>query len=83
MALLEGTARSMADVMVQPPPQALLLHYDPSGITYAVRYWIRDPMKGITIASDLSTALWHATTKAGIAIALPKLSIQSNARTQI
>ena len=83
MALLEGTARSIAAVMLQPAPQALLLHYDPSGITYAVRYWMRDPMQGITIASELSTALWHTLNEKGIPIALPKLSIQSNARTQI
>ena len=81
--LLETTALTIPRVLNDPASRGLLLRYDASGLTYAIRYWIEDPMNGISIASELGSAAWHALDAAGIAIALPRLVLQNDARTQI
>ncbi|MCT0218719.1 mechanosensitive ion channel [Synechococcus sp. CS-1329] len=70
--LLESVARSSARVMLQPPPTALLLSYGDSGINYALRFWIEDPMNNAGIKSEVSRAIWHRFSAEGIEIPFPQ-----------
>jgi small-conductance mechanosensitive channel len=70
--LLEAVARSSARVMLQPPPAALLLSYGDSGINYALRYWIENPMHNAGIKSEVSRAIWHRFSEEGIEIPFPQ-----------
>lgn len=70
--LLEAVARSSPRVLMQPPPKALLLSYGDSGINYAVRFWIDNPMNNASIKSEVSRAIWHRFSEEGIEIPFPQ-----------
>jgi small-conductance mechanosensitive channel len=72
IALLEATAKTVARVLVDPKPKGLLLRYEDSAITYAIRYWIEDPMNGVGIASEVGIAVWNAFEKAAIEMPFPQ-----------
>jgi hypothetical protein len=58
--------------LVDPKPKGLLLRYEDSAITYAIRYWIEDPMNGVGIASEVGIAVWNAFDKAAIEMPFPQ-----------
>ncbi|MCT0212214.1 MULTISPECIES: mechanosensitive ion channel family protein [unclassified Synechococcus] len=70
--LLEQVALASPRVLPQPAPKALLLSYGDSGINYALRYWIANPMDNAGIKSEVSTAVWHAFASEGIEIPFPQ-----------
>ena len=72
IALLEATAKTVPRVLVDPKPKGLLLRYEDSAITYAIRYWIEDPMNGVGIASEVGIAVWNAFDKAAIEMPFPQ-----------
>ena len=72
IALLEATALTIPRVLHQPAPKGLLLRYDDSAITYAIRYWIENPMNGVGVASDVGIAVWNAFRREGIEIPFPQ-----------
>ncbi len=72
IALLEATALTITRVLHQPAPKGLLLRYDDSAITYAIRYWIEDPMDGGAVASEVGIAVWNAFQQEGIEIPFPQ-----------
>lgn len=88
IAILEAVAATVPKILETPAPKGLLLRYDDSAITYAIRYWIEDPMNGISVASAVGIAVWNAFSREGIEIPYPQRvlhmdSTVSNARTQI
>ena len=88
ISILEAVAATVPRVLAKPAPKGLLLRYDDSAITYAIRYWIEDPMNGISVASQVGIAIWNAFSLEGIEIPYPQRvlhmdSTVSNARTQI
>ncbi len=74
--LLEAVARSSPRVLPQPPPKALLLSYGESGINYALRFWIENPMNNAGIKSEVSSAIWHRFSEEGIEIPFPHRVLQ-------
>jgi len=72
IALLEATAFTIPRVLHQPAPKGLLLRYDDSAITYAIRYWIENPMDGVGVASEVGIAVWKAFHREGIEIPFPQ-----------
>ena len=72
ITLLEATALTIPRVLHQPAPKGLLLRYDDSAITYAIRYWIENPMDGVGVASEVGIAVWNAFHKEGIEIPFPQ-----------
>jgi len=72
IALLEVTALTIPRVLHQPAPKGLLLRYDDSAITYAIRYWIENPMDGVGVASEVGIAVWNAFHREGIEIPFPQ-----------
>jgi potassium-dependent mechanosensitive channel len=88
IAILEAAAATVPRVLAKPAPKGLLLRYDDSAITYAIRYWIEDPMNGISVASEVGIAVWNAFSREGIEIPYPQRVLHMdaaipNARTQI
>jgi small-conductance mechanosensitive channel len=72
IALLEATALTIPRVLNEPGPKGLLLRYDDSAITYAIRYWIENPMNGIGVASEVGIAVWNAFQREAIEIPFPQ-----------
>ena len=72
IAILEAVAATVPRILDTPAPKGLLLRYDDSAITYALRYWIEDPMNGIGISSQVSIAIWNAFSSHGIEIPYPQ-----------
>ncbi len=72
ISLLEATALSIPRVLQQPAPKGLLLRYDESAITYAIRYWIENPMDGVGVASEVGIAVWNTFHREGIEIPFPQ-----------
>jgi small-conductance mechanosensitive channel len=72
IALLEATALTIPRVLHKPAPKGLLLRYDDSAITYAIRYWIENPMDGVGVASEVGIAVWNAFQREGIEIPFPQ-----------
>ena len=72
ISLLEATALTIPRVLHQPGPKGLLLRYDDSAITYAIRYWIENPMDGVGVASEVGIAVWNAFQREGIEIPFPQ-----------
>ena len=88
IAILEAVAATVPRILETPAPKGLLLRYDDSAITYAIRYWIEDPMNGISVASAVGIAVWNAFSREGIEIPYPQRVLHMdaaipNARTQI
>ena len=59
-------------MLAKPAPKGLLLRYDDSAITYAIRYWIENPMDGVGVASEVGIAVWNAFQREGIEIPFPQ-----------
>ena len=78
--MLEAVARSSPRVLLQPPPKALLLSYGDSGINYAVRFWIENPMNNASIKSEVSSAIWHRFSEEGIEIPFPQRVVSAPAQ---
>ncbi len=72
IAILEAVAATIPRILETPAPKGLLLRYDDSAITYAIRYWIEDPMNGIGIASQVGIAVWKSFSTHGIEIPYPQ-----------
>ena len=72
IALLEATALTIPRVLHEPAPKGLLLSYDDSAITYAIRYWIENPMNGVGVASEVGIAVWNAFQREDIEIPFPQ-----------
>jgi small-conductance mechanosensitive channel len=72
IALLEATALTIPRVLHEPAPKGLLLRYDDSAITYAIRYWIENPMNGVGVASEVGIAIWNAFQREDIEIPFPQ-----------
>ncbi|MCP9809889.1 mechanosensitive ion channel, partial [Cyanobium sp. HWJ4-Hawea] len=72
IALLEATAAKVPRVLTKPKPKGLLLRYDESCITYAIRYWIERPMDGISVASEVGIEVWKTFEQEGIEIPFPQ-----------
>ena len=72
MALMEQVAWASPNVLHQPAPRALLLSYGDSGVNYALRFWIDDPMRNLTTCSEIHAAIWKAFKRSGIEIPFPQ-----------
>ncbi|KAF0654753.1 small-conductance mechanosensitive channel [Cyanobium sp. Copco_Reservoir_LC18] len=72
IALLEDIARSEPHVLPSPAPKGLLLGYGESSISYALRFWIANPMDNVSICSEVQAAVWKAFQDRGIEIPFPQ-----------
>ena len=72
LALLVQTTAAVPKVLAKPAPAALILHYGESGVDYAVRFWIANPMEGTPVSSAVREAIWEAFNANDIEIPYPQ-----------
>lgn len=63
--------RQVRGVLESPPPDALLLAFDDSAITYRARFWILDYEFDDEIKDEVRTAIYYAFSRHGIEIPWP------------
>jgi small-conductance mechanosensitive channel len=71
-ALAVESAKSVARVLVSPQPVCHLKAFGESSLNFILRFWIRDPVDGITnVSGQVLLALWDNFKKEGIEIPYP------------
>ncbi|MGB5135188.1 MAG: mechanosensitive ion channel domain-containing protein [Prochlorococcaceae cyanobacterium] len=70
--LAAATAADVPGVLADPPPRGLVLGYGDSAISYALRFWIANPMQNLTISSAVRRAVWQAFQRQGIEMPFPQ-----------
>lgn len=66
-ALLEA-ARDMPDVLDSPSPEAYVLSYDDLGISYLMKFWIRDFERKYPIWGEVGRLVWYKFKRQNIEI---------------
>jgi small-conductance mechanosensitive channel/CRP-like cAMP-binding protein len=69
-AMLEAM-RHCSRVLAAPAPEAILLHFDASAITYRARFWIEDYGGDELARDEVRTAIYYAFQRRGIEIPWP------------
>jgi small-conductance mechanosensitive channel len=65
-------AVSQARVVAEPPPVCHITEFGDSSIDYIVRFWIRDPSRGVTnVRGDMFLTLWDLLKENGVKIPYP------------
>jgi small-conductance mechanosensitive channel len=65
-------AQSVARVLTSPAPVCHLKAFGDSSLNFVVRFWIRDPIDGLTnVRGQVLLALWDALRREGIEIPYP------------
>jgi small-conductance mechanosensitive channel len=66
------TAKSVARVLVSPAPVCHLKAFGDSSLDFTLRFWIRDPVDGLTnVRGKVLLALWDTFQREGIDIPYP------------
>ena len=74
--LLEHTARTHPDVLVDPAPHALFTGYGDSSINFELRVWPRQFGQAAQVKSDLAAAVYDAVNAAGLSFPFPQREIR-------
>jgi len=70
--LATGAARSVARVLISPAPVCHLKAFGESSLDFTLRFWIRDPVDGVTnVRGQVLLALWDTLKRDGIEIPYP------------
>jgi small-conductance mechanosensitive channel len=77
IAIMEELARAQPRVIDHPPPTALLVSFDDSGITLELGFWVADPLNGTGgIRSNIGRALLQRFREEGIEIPFPQREVR-------
>ena len=80
-ALAVEAAKSVARVLVSPQPVCHLKAFGDSSLNFILRFWIRDPVDGITnVSGQVLLALWDAFKREGIEIPYPVRDVRHRTR---
>jgi small-conductance mechanosensitive channel len=67
-----ATAKSVERILASPPPGCHLKAFGDSSLNFILRFWIRDPVDGITnVRGQVLLALWDTFKREGIEIPYP------------
>jgi len=70
--LAQQAAKSAARVLISPAPVCHLKAFGDSSLDFTMRFWIRDPVDGITnVRGQVLLALWDTFKREGIEIPYP------------
>lgn len=74
--IMESVCYDVPRVLTEKPPNALLVKYSESGLTFSVRFWISDAKNGIRpVISEVLISLYERLSDAGIPIPFPQRDI--------
>ncbi len=83
-ALAVEAAKSVARVLVSPAPVCHLKAFGDFSLNFTLRFWIRDPVDGITnVRGQVLLALWDAFKNDGIEIPYPVREIRVTSPGQL
>ncbi len=68
-------ARQHPKVMQLPTPVVFVTNFGDSSIDYELRFWLDDPMIGLTVTSELNSEIWQAFADNNIEIPFPQRDI--------
>lgn len=74
-AVAVDAARQVEGVISEPGPNCIVEEFADSGVTYALRFFIRDQPARVRIESGVRTRLWYALKRAGIEIVFPRTDV--------
>jgi small-conductance mechanosensitive channel len=73
IALALEAVKSIPRLLERPPPVCYLKAFGNSSIDFILRFWIRDPVDGLTnVRGAVMLALWDILKREGIAIPFPQ-----------
>ena len=76
-ALAIDAAKSVDRVLVNRPTVCHIVGFGDSSVDYILRFWIKDPTKGLTnIRGDVYLALWDTFHANGISIPFPQREVR-------
>jgi small-conductance mechanosensitive channel len=82
IALALEAANSVKRILAAPPPVCHLKAFGDSSVDFILRFWIRDPIDGLTnVRGQVLLALWDIFKREGIEIPFPQRDI--NMRTPV
>lgn len=74
--IMESVCYDVPRVLTHKPPNALLVRYDDSQLTFSLRFWIEDAQNGIRpVISEVLISLYERLSEAGIKIPFPQQDI--------
>ena len=74
--IMESVCYDVPRVLTHKPPNALLVRYDDSQLTFSLRFWIKDAQNGIRpVISEVLISLYERLCEAGIKIPFPQQDI--------
>ena len=74
--LAPAASLKVARVISTPPPVCHIVGFGDSSIDFVLRFWIRDPTKGLTnVRGDVFLSLWDALHEANIEIPFPRRDV--------
>ena len=71
IAALVQSARSVPEVLPDPPPDACITEFKDSGINYVLRYWTQSFYTRQTIDGDVARMIWYQFKRRGIRMPSP------------
>jgi small-conductance mechanosensitive channel/CRP-like cAMP-binding protein len=69
---LVDAIRDVPGVLEYPPPDCVVVDFGEAAVVYAVRYWLAEFERDMTIASEVRARLWYATRRAGLEAPPPR-----------
>lgn len=75
--IMESVCYDVPRVLTNKPPNALLVKYDDSQLTFSLRFWIEDAQNGIRpVISEVLISLYERLSDAGIRIPFPQQDVR-------
>lgn len=74
--IMESVCYDVPRVLTSKPPNALLVQYEESHLTFSLRFWIEDAQNGIRpVISEVLISLYERLSDAGIKIPFPQQDV--------
>ncbi|MEI8259233.1 MAG: cyclic nucleotide-binding domain-containing protein, partial [Deltaproteobacteria bacterium] len=70
-----SVTREVDGVLAEPEPSCVLETFADSGVTYGLRYFVRDQARRILIDSAVRVRLWYALRRVGVPIVFPRTDV--------
>jgi small-conductance mechanosensitive channel len=84
IALALASVKSIPRVLERPEPVCHLKAFGSSSLDFILRFWIRDPIEGLTnVRGKVLLALWDAFKRAGIEIPFPQRDVNLRAPVRV
>jgi small-conductance mechanosensitive channel len=83
IALALDATKSVTRILPAPPPVCHLKGFGDSSLDFVLRFWIRDPVDGLTnVRGQVLLALWDAFKREGIEIPFPQRDLHMRTPVQ-